>query len=177
LLVLKNGQPAVDKSIAWDETKTLALSEDIPVSQDDKLQLRVKVDSPIDLSKLAWAPKLFYVAVSQPAHTIDGQPRNVGDIVDGAGNYLVQLRPPYEADMYPTDDLVAPEAGWVAPADGKVTVASHLIGAPDIEKSGIVYLTAKKRGQLLADKPSQLLGKAGIAVVAGIPLNQSFTVD
>jgi RHS repeat-associated protein len=169
LLVLKNGAPVVDETIAWDQTKTLALSRDIAVSQNDALQLRVKVDSPIDLRKLAWTPKLFYVAVSQPAHTIDGQPRNIDHVTDSVGNYLIQLHPPYDVDTYPHDDLSAPQAGWVAPADDTVTVATHLSGAPNLEVSGIVHLTVKK--------PGALVRKASIPIVAGIPLNTTFNLD
>ncbi len=86
LLVVKNGaQEVVNKGLAWKDKGDIALSEDIKVKKGDTLQLRVRIDSPIDMRQLQWKPNLFYIATDDQSTRIR----------DDDGNYLIQLRPRY----------------------------------------------------------------------------------
>src|SRR5207245_1389890 len=110
LLVLKNGAPLFSQTKAWNQTGDFGTPADFAVLKGDKIQLRVKVDSPIDVRQLQWNPSLFYVATNPP------QP-----ITDPNGNYLFQLHPPYDADLYPATNLTAPQQSWVVTQTATLT--------------------------------------------------------
>ncbi|HJQ99652.1 MAG TPA: RHS repeat-associated core domain-containing protein [Candidatus Polarisedimenticolaceae bacterium] len=153
-----------------DETGAMALGVAFDVAQDDTLQLRVRVDSPIDLKKIEWTPSMFYVAPPDgpaPTHTIDGNTVTIDRVSDGAGNPLIQLHPPYDIDFYPVDGLSAPQNPWIADDDATVTVSSHLIAAPTA--SGIVFMTAKRNGELIA--------KRTIFIANGVVQNRQVDID
>lgn len=139
LQILKNGTAALSQTLAWNQTGDFALPPDFAVVKGDVIQLRVKVDSPIDLRMLRWTPSLFYVATSPP------QP-----ITDASGAYLFQLHPPYDIDAYPATNLTAPQQSWVVTQTGTLTVIPHLAGA--LNANGTVVFTVKRQGALLAKR-------------------------
>ena len=103
----------VQQEEAWNQTGDFDLPPDFAVTQNEIVKLRVKVDSPIEGSKLQWSPSLFYTAVTGPAHRLP----NV-KVQDKAGNYLIQLDPPYDIDLYPDTNLTSPQAAYVASQTG-----------------------------------------------------------
>jgi RHS repeat-associated protein len=139
LVVLKNDVPIFHDTLAWNKTGDIETDFDIVVAKEDTIELHVKVDSPIDVSQLRWTPQLFYTATS-----------DVSPIADANGNPLIQLHPPYDVDMYPEDNLLAPQQPWTVPADGPVSVSPQLSVAPDAD--GIVTFTVKRRGALVAKR-------------------------
>ena len=156
LLVLKNGAQVFAQSKAADAVGDIPVSVDIPVAKQDSIQLRVKVDSPIDVRQIQWTPTLFYTA------SPDTSP-----IVDGSGRALVQLHPPYDVDLYPVTDLTAPQQAWTVPADETVTVSPHISAAPGA--SGSVTFTVKRQGALLA--------KRTIAITDGVAAGADFDLE
>ncbi|HEY0603173.1 MAG TPA: SpvB/TcaC N-terminal domain-containing protein, partial [Herpetosiphonaceae bacterium] len=139
LLVFKNETPIVSRTLASDQTGPLALDESIPVVQGDALRLHVRVDSPIDLSQIAWTPSLVYTAAA------NGVP-----VTDDQGNPLIQVDPPYDIDLYPASNLSAPQESWTAPQAGTITVTPQLTGDGDAATDGQVTFTVKRQGALLA---------------------------
>ena len=160
LMVLKNGAPAFSQTLAWNQTGDIALGQEIAVAQNDTIQLRVRVDSPIDLRQIAWTPNLFYTATSDPNLRLR----------DDDGNYLIQLHPPYDIDMYPETDLSAPQQSWTATQTGTLTVVSQLAtDAGDTSTNGAVTFTVKRQGALLA--------KHTLTISDGVVQNAQFDLD
>jgi len=169
VLVLKNGVPVFTGGLLAGETAILAVNTDIAVARDDSIQLRVQVDSPIDVSRLAWTPRLFYVATP-----------DVSPIVDAGGNPTIQLHPPYDVDIYPVNGLTAPQQAWPVPADDTVTVTPQLSAAGGA--NGTVTFTVKKRGVRLAKRTITITNGVvsapafDLAVTAGDELFFDFSV-
>jgi RHS repeat-associated protein len=168
LLVLKNGEPIVDKILPWDATDTTYTLDEI-VTIDvaevittegldvevqgslevlDKLTFKLEVDSAIDLAQIEWAPELYYV------ETVDDI-----ELKDSAGNYQIRIKSPYDVDLYPGNGLRSPQQAWVAPQDGDVIVVPRLsfnfgeANDPDaVRPDSEVVFTVKRRGELLFKK-------------------------
>jgi RHS repeat-associated protein len=161
VLVLKNGSPVATQSMRWDQTGALPVAQDIAVAKNDLIELRVQADSPIDLRQLDWHPSLFYTATS------DKNPDNTPiPVQNQQGQYLIQLHPPYDIDMYPVSDLAAPQDVWTVPQNGTLTVMPQLTAAPDA--NGRVVVTVKRPGALVA--------KHAITISSGTVQNSQFTV-
>jgi RHS repeat-associated protein len=156
LLVLKNGATVFSQSRAADFTGDIPVGLDIPVARGDSIQLRVAVDSPIDVRQVQWTPSLFYT--SSP---------DVSPIVDATGRPAVQLHPPYDVDLYPSTNLTAPQQAFTAPADETITVSPHVTAAAGA--NGTVTFTVKRQGALLA--------KQRIAVTNGAAATSDLSVD
>ncbi|MDQ4071014.1 MAG: sugar-binding protein [Actinomycetota bacterium] len=141
LEVLKNGSPAfASQTLAWDQAGDIAVNREIAVAKDDQIELRVRVDSSIDLRKLSWQPHLFYVASP-----------DVPRLTDDDGRHLVQLHPPYEMDSYLVFNRTAPPEAWTVPVSGPVLVMPSLATAPgDTTTNGVVTFTVKKAGERVA---------------------------
>ena len=135
-------QMVFSDTLTWDEVVSIPLSLDIDVAQDDTLTLLVAVDSNIDLRQIAWVPDLYYVALDPP------DPNQV--LVDGEGNPLFQLHPPYDVDFYPDNSLTAPQQpSWTADEDRTITVTTQL-SALSGAVPGRVTFTIKRPGEQLA---------------------------
>lgn len=168
VLVLKNGVTVLEQTMAWSETGTIAINQAFAVLPQDVFQLRVKIDSPVDLQQIRWSPSLFYLEAEGKT------------VVDEDGNYLLQLHPPYDMDMYPVSNLTAPQVAWTAPQTGLLTVSPQLVAQPN--SNGLVTFTVKKRGELLAKQTisivngSVTLSPLTVAVTAGDALFFDFSV-
>jgi RHS repeat-associated protein len=149
-------------TLAWDEVGSIPLSLDIEVVQDDTLTLVAAVDSNIDLRQIVWVPDLYYVALDPP------DPTQV--LIDGDGNPLFRLHPPYDIDFYPDNSLADPQQpSWTADMDRTITVTTQLMASFDAAP-GQVTFTIKR--------PGELLGKSFVEVLeGGAVTNTSVTVD
>ncbi|HEX6682415.1 MAG TPA: SpvB/TcaC N-terminal domain-containing protein, partial [Candidatus Limnocylindrales bacterium] len=155
LLVIKNGGVFHSQSLGWDQVADIPVDLSIPVARNDTIQLRIQVDSPIDARAVQWTPELFYT-----------ESPDTSPLVDANGDPLIQLRPPYDLDLYPVNGLTAPQQAWVVPADGNVTVAPRITALPDA--SGSVVFTVKRRGALVA--------KRVITISGGVAQNVDFSL-
>jgi RHS repeat-associated protein len=156
--LLKNDVVVFSDTRAASFTGDFGRPADLLVAKDDTVRLRVKVDSPIDVGMLRWDPRLLYTAISDPA----GLP-----VQDSQGNYLVQLDPPYDIDLYPGSNLTAPQDAYVATQSGTLTVETVLT-ATGPQANGNVTFTVKKPGALLA--------KRTIPVVNGVVGNTTVSI-
>jgi len=113
-----DGNPVVEQTLAAARTGEIPVDRDVAVSKGQRLRWEVRVDSPIDLGALTWTP--------------------AADFGDGR-----KANPAYDIDMYPVNDLTAPQQSYVAPQDGTLLVR------PTLPAEGVVF-TVKSRGALLA---------------------------
>jgi RHS repeat-associated protein len=172
-VVTRDGVPVFSQRLPADATGDIPLDLDVPVTQGQLLRWRIAIDSPVDLAQLTWTPHAFYTAA-------DGVTR----LTDENGNPTLTVDPPYDIDMYPADDLTAPQESFTPAASGDLTVAPTL--ALDAEHpAGRVVFTVKKRGALLAKKAIDVAANETptiepltVPVTAGEPLFLDFsTVD
>lgn len=148
LLITKNGAEVYRRTLGFAETTSVALAMDISVAQRDVLEWRIVVDSPIDATRIRLVPTAYYTAA-----------QGVDAVKDDDGNYLIQVRPPFDIDLYPTSNLAASQAAYVAPRTGTLPVTARLSfdGLEEGETAEAV-LTVKRRGALLAKHPIRVTG-------------------
>ncbi|MFZ3090664.1 MAG: SpvB/TcaC N-terminal domain-containing protein [Nitrospirota bacterium] len=168
LMVQKNGATIFTQSIPWDQTGAIPLNMDIDVKRPrlnannqyevDSISLRVRVDSPVDVTKIQWAPNLYYISSPDP---------NV-QVTDDQGNYIIQLNPPYDIDIYPDSNLTAPQEPWTATQTGALTVNTQL-SVSGADTSGEVIFTVKRLNERAA--------KRTIAIANGNAQNVQFDID
>ncbi|HEX6686864.1 MAG TPA: SpvB/TcaC N-terminal domain-containing protein [Candidatus Limnocylindrales bacterium] len=101
------------------------------------IKWRLETSSPIDLGQFRWTPRVHYTAAE-----------GVERVNDPQGNPLIAFNPPYETDMYPVNDLTAPQGFFHANATAEVPVDPRLTfsfseGDP---VWGKVTFTVKARG-------------------------------
>jgi RHS repeat-associated protein len=138
LVASRNGTALFQHTLLWDETGDIVIEEEFDVLYQDVIQLRIKVDSPIDLSLIRFVPHLFYIDAEVP-----------GTIIDEDGQYLYQLHPPYDIDLFPANDLDEPQDFWEVPQTG-LTLVIPLLEALTSDASGEVYFTVKRVGERVA---------------------------
>jgi RHS repeat-associated protein len=139
VMIVRDGTPVLSKTLAADATGTVPVGLDVPVQQGQILTWRVAVDSPIDLGQIAWVPHAVYTAA-----------QGVDRVVDGNGNPLIAVDPPYDVDMYPVDSLAAPQGSYHVATGGTLTVTPSLtFGFGSATPTAKVAFTVKKRGALL----------------------------
>ena len=148
LLITRNGAEVYRRTLGFAETTSVALATDISVAQRDVLEWRIVVDSPIDATRIRLVPTAYYTAA-----------QGVDAVKDDDGNYLIQVRPPFDMDLYPASNLAAPQAHYVAPRTGSLPVTARLSfdGLKEGETAEAV-LTVKRRGALLAKHPIRVTG-------------------
>ena len=129
----------------WDQTGTISVDKTVSVNQFDKLLLRIKVDSPIDISKVKWTPQIVYTqVVGNDKVTLQPAP------VDEDGNLIYKIDPPYDIDFYPVkvgsplESVELDQAG-----NYKVTAVLSSSRIPFQEE---VAVTIKTPGKLIAKK-------------------------
>ena len=125
-VITVDGRTVFERTLPADQVGEIAVDGDVPVRQGQRLQWRVRVDSPIDLGQIAWTPRAEYPS---------------GQVI----------QPSYEVDMYPADSLTAPQESYSVPSDGTLTVVPAL-AVDDPALDARVVFTVKKRGALLAKK-------------------------
>ncbi|MBP2324772.1 RHS repeat-associated protein [Kibdelosporangium banguiense] len=138
VVITRNGQDVFTGNLPAATGGTVAINLDIPVTANDTLSWRLRVDSPIDAGALHWVPSAHYTAAD------GGVP-----VFDQNGNPTMKIAPPYDLDMYPVDTLTAPQGSYTATRSGELTVQPEL--AVNGGDSRVVF-TVKRRGALLAKK-------------------------
>ncbi|HET8945342.1 MAG TPA: SpvB/TcaC N-terminal domain-containing protein, partial [Candidatus Polarisedimenticolia bacterium] len=151
VLLLKNGVPVIQQVIpaATVSPAGVHVTADFPVaapvgSAMDRIEARLAVDSPIDISKVRWTPELHYLSA-----TSGGQPVPT---TDNAGKSTLALAVPTDIDIYPSDDLGLPQQPYDPDADRTVDVIAELQAGPD-HPAGDVVLTVKGSDGSIAKQP------------------------
>ncbi len=157
--VLRNGATAFTSTLPAATAGSVAVDQDLTVAKGDTVQFKVAVDSPIDVHQLDWVPSLAYTASSDFSPVLDPQ-----------GNPLMKVNPPYDVDIYPVDDLTAPQQAWSAPSTGTVTATAHVTASAD----GEVTFTAKRQ---VPNAAGDLLAKQSIKVSAGTQVDVPVSLD
>ncbi|OLB80539.1 MAG: hypothetical protein AUI14_06360 [Actinobacteria bacterium 13_2_20CM_2_71_6] len=147
-VITLDGQPVFTAAMPADQSGDLPVELDLPVQQGQQLAWRIRVDSPIDVTQLRWTPKATYTAAQGAAR-----------LTDPAGNPTLSVQPGYDIDMYPVDDLTAPQQSYTVPADGTLTVNPALaFDFGDQHPDAQVVFTVKRRGALLGKKVITITG-------------------
>ncbi|MEN3304441.1 MAG: hypothetical protein V7603_643 [Micromonosporaceae bacterium] len=147
-VVTRDGQTVFTATMPAGRSGDLPLDLDVPVQQGQQLAWRVHVDSPIDVTQLAWRPKATYTAAVGAAR-----------LTDAAGNPALFVQPAYDIDMYPVDDLTAAQQSYTAPAAGTLTVDPALaFDFGDQHPDARVVFTVKRHGTLLGKRVITIAG-------------------
>ncbi len=148
VLITRDNVPVLQQTLAGGTTGTVPVDLDVPVTQGQVLRWRVKVDSPIDLGQLDWTPRAFYTAAN-----------GVDRLTDANGNPTIDVFPPYALDMYPADELTAPQGFQHIASDSTLTVAPSLtFDFGGEHPDGQVVFTVKRRGELLGKRTFDIHG-------------------
>ncbi|HYV18681.1 MAG TPA: SpvB/TcaC N-terminal domain-containing protein [Verrucomicrobiae bacterium] len=152
VLVLKNGVPVVQQTLPRGSVGTTHVSAGFPVAAPvganrDRIEARLSVDSPIDVTRVGWTPELHYVSA-----TNNGQPVPT---TDANGNNTLSLIVPTDTDIYPVDDLGGPQQPYTSDHDGTVNVIADVTAGPS-HPQGDVVLTVKGSDGSLAKQPFTL---------------------
>ncbi|OQW92791.1 MAG: hypothetical protein BWK79_13970, partial [Beggiatoa sp. IS2] len=186
LLILKNEQTVYEQTLGWQTTGTLALAQDMDVAMSDRIAVRVKIDSPIDATKIQWhpdkAPTLFYLS------------SEFGSVDEGE-EPVDKMELPYRFDVYSVSDLSAPLEAWEVPTTDTYTVSTslslsdttstkednNLFGYPNTVPSEEQEPTEAKPINatltVTVKRPGELLGKREIKITDGQLENVEFTVN
>ncbi|MEV4482529.1 SpvB/TcaC N-terminal domain-containing protein [Micromonospora coxensis] len=142
VLITRNGTPVLEETLSAATTGSVPVNLDVAVEQGQTLQWRIRVDSPVDVDKLAWTPRAHYTAA-------DGVDR----LTDADGKPFIDVHPPYTLDLYPVDGLTAPQAAYPVTSGGTLTVTPALTFGFGAEKpTARVAFTVKRRGELVAKR-------------------------
>lgn len=142
VLVTSNGTPVFQQTISGADTSTVTIDQDVAVTRGQKLSWRIKTDSSIDLDKVSWTPTAHYTVAE-----------GIDRLFDENGRPLVKIDPPYDADMYPGNDLTAAQASYPVSSDGTLSVQPQLtfdFGGAAYDST--VVFTVKSRTGLKAKK-------------------------
>ena len=161
VLVLRNGAPVIQRTISAQTVSTdgIDVSGDFDVAAPgmfgaNEIVVRIAVDSPIDVTKLDWAPRLYYLSAMS-----EGQPVAVGlnndqpvyVIDDPSDEPTIELDVPADIDVYPNTTLSAPATPWTSDLGRTVTVHAQVTAGGD-SGGGDAVLTVKQRNRLVAKK-------------------------
>ncbi|OQW91171.1 MAG: hypothetical protein BWK78_05340, partial [Thiotrichaceae bacterium IS1] len=166
LEVLKNDSVVYSQTLVWNQSGVVTLGPEIDVVAKDRLMVHIKIDSPIDLSKLQWnpanPPMLSYIASSDPAIE---QP-----LVDDEGKPLYQYAVVSSYDIYPLGSSTTPLEAWTVPQSGTYTVTPLLAMMPgEVTPDSTLTMTVKRAGELVA--------KQVITVTNNTVNNNNFTIQ
>jgi RHS repeat-associated protein len=159
VLVLKDGHPIIDRKIAADTVapdgidvggafNVLASDSTLPGApapgEAEKVQVKIRVDSPIDMSAIHWSPRLYYTSATRDGATLPStDPRT--------GQPSLELAVPSDTDLYPKNNLTSPATPWHSGGGGDNTVQARVTLANDApDASDRMFLTVKQRGKLIA---------------------------
>lgn len=148
VVISRNGTDVYSQVLPGGSAGTAQVNLDIPVTAQDTLSWRLKVDSPIDAGTLSWAPHAYYTSA-----------QGVSSVVDQNGNPTLTIDPPYDLDMYPATTLTAPQESYTATQTGDLTVVPNIAfnfgsATPDTK----LVFTVKRPGALVAKKEIDITG-------------------
>ncbi|MGQ0837718.1 SpvB/TcaC N-terminal domain-containing protein [Actinokineospora sp.] len=142
VVITRNGAEVFTRTLPGGAAGSAPIELDIPVTANDVLSWRLRVDSPIDVGALSWVPRAHYTAAE-----------GVDAVTDENGDPTLTISPPYDLDLYPANTLVAPQGFHTATQTGQLvvepTLAVNFAGQTPTTK---VVFTVKKRGALLAKR-------------------------
>ncbi|NLG85152.1 MAG: hypothetical protein GX493_11235, partial [Firmicutes bacterium] len=139
LLVYRNGEVVIERSLRWDATGRIALDDELSVQKSDKLRFYIEADSPVDWRQVEWTPEVYYTAVEGAEIPV----------VDQSGNPTISLRAVYDVDLYGKNDLRAPQEAWEAPKDGAILVWPELsLSSSAVLNDGVVFTVKRPRERL-----------------------------
>ncbi|MPZ52145.1 MAG: hypothetical protein GEU79_05340, partial [Acidimicrobiia bacterium] len=155
VLVIRNGEIVYEKEIPSspddDPDEVLHLSAEFPVDaptadESDEIEVRIEVDSPIDVTAIEWEPRLYYIEATSGGEPID--------VLDPDGEPLLELFVPADIDIYPHNNRIAPVSPWVAERTEAVTISAELqtTAIPFEVIEGDAVLTVKSRDSLIAKR-------------------------
>ena len=156
VIVKRNGVAIVDDVIGADEVLATGRDYgfDLQASEPtddmvDQLEIRVQIDTDIDVTAIDWEPRLYYTQAEK-----DGKPIPVED---AEGKKLLELPVPSFVDAYGTD-MVTPYKAFGAVSD-ELRFAARLVtdGARPGSK---VVVTVKQPGQLRVKKRLTIMSDA-----------------
>jgi RHS repeat-associated protein len=149
VLVSRNGAEVVKQTISAQTVSAdgIPVSAEFPVSGPgtfgpDEITVRLAVDSPIDVTALEWAPRLYYLSAVSGGEPV---------VVEQNGVHTLELLIPADIDIYPRNTLTAPATPWTSDLGRTVTVHAELAAAGD-SGGGDVVLTVKQRNKLVAKR-------------------------
>ncbi len=151
--VLRGTTVLASTTLPANATGTFDASQTLAVTALDKLTVRVRADSPVDIQQLAWAPQLSYTAATDAS----GAPVAA---TDPRGKPALVLVVSPDTSIYGTSTASAPSTAWASTL-GRAVTAHAVLGTPDAHGAGSVTLTVKQRNTLVA--------KATVAVGADAP--------
>ena len=149
LVITADDEIIFNERMAWNSTGSIPVQVSLPVinihteeeTQATLIRLHVAIDSPIDLSAIAWHPRLTYTQVES------GQENPA----------LSSFDLPYHVDIYPVTNLSAPQEGWTAPQDGSLTVKTTFTSTDP--SKGAVLFTVKRAGTTTTDPVTVTAGE------------------
>jgi RHS repeat-associated protein len=160
LVITRNGADVYRRTLGFAETASIDTTQDVSVAEGDVLSWRILIDSPVDASRIKFAPTAYYTA----AQGLDG-------VTDDQGNYVVQLPVLYQMDLYPVDSLSAPQGYYTATATRSLPVrATVRIGGLAAGQRTSAVLTVKRRDALLGKRVIDFTG-------TGSEIEQVTTID
>ncbi|MEV0387957.1 SpvB/TcaC N-terminal domain-containing protein [Nonomuraea sp. NPDC050643] len=131
IVISRAGSPVFEQEVPAGFTGEVPVAATVAVTKGQALSWRIKTDSPIDVTALAWTPTAAYTEAS-PVPDEFGQ----------------EFSAPYDVDTYTVSSASAPPQPHTVAAAGTLTVTPQpavVDGA-----SGQVVFTVKKQGALLA---------------------------
>ena len=128
IVVRHNGAPLAlpASALAWSDVGEIPLDHTLGVVAGDTLEFYIEVDSAIDMTLIDWSPCATYVGADPPQ----------------------RIYAAADADLYPGNDLTAPQGSWTAPSTTTVTVDPDLVHLNPLLNSEFV-VTVKTHGALL----------------------------
>lgn len=159
VVITRNGTEVFSKTLAAAATGTVPIGLDIPVTANDTLSWKLRVDSPIDAGALHWVPNAHYTEAETDV-----------PLFDENGNPTLTISPPYDLDLYPVTTLTAPQGSYTATETGQLVVEPNL--AFDFGGTARVVLTVKRRGALAAKRVIEIVDGQ-----APTPESSRLTVD
>ncbi|MFB7513266.1 SpvB/TcaC N-terminal domain-containing protein [Streptomyces sp. NPDC056144] len=134
--ITQAGTTVFEKTIRAAETGTFPADVTIQATKGQKLQWRILVDSPVDVTALEWTPLARYT-------TAEG-------IRKVAADRPLEFRPPYDIDTYVPSGPGGVQRPVAAPGSGTFAVTAHVTTNP--VATGRLVLTVKKKNGLLAKR-------------------------
>ncbi|GAA2207343.1 hypothetical protein GCM10009850_028010 [Nonomuraea monospora] len=138
VVISRAGTPVFERQVPAAFTGEVPVAATVQVTQGQELTWRVRTDSPIDVTALAWKPTAAYTEAA-PVPDEFGQ----------------EFSAPYDIDTYPVSNATAPPSPHAVAAAGTLTITPQPVAADGA--TGQVTFTVKKPGALLA-KQSVTLG-------------------
>jgi len=141
-------------------TEPFVVDHDVSVQAGDRLEVRFKIDSPIDLTAIGFPPATLLHWQYASATNQDGLPVTV---FDDAGQPL-SIAVPFDIDTYGLRAPTIEQPTYVAPQSGTLRVFATVVEAPNTR----VDFTIKRPGAFVAKRGFVMSG----TVEVDVPVNQ-----